>query len=74
MSGRSQVSILRRELLIGAEAARKLSVALQLSWAALSEIERFGNREGSEGHEPDAQTESEVDGVPIRQIQEDLFS
>jgi len=43
-----EVDALRRELKIAAEAARKLSVALDLAWAGLTRSRGFGPMGGNE--------------------------
>ena len=69
-----QVDLLRRELLIGAEVSRKLSIALRLAWAQLTD-----SREGPSVRS----SEKAVSPVPIKNrngpqglpflIQEDPF-
>ena len=50
---RKQIDLLRRELLIGAEASRKLSIALRLAWAHLTdEREKTSVRSDDKGMSP----------------------
>jgi len=60
-----QVDLLRRELLIAATAARKLSMALSIAWAELTKV-RFSNslRTNEKGVGPADETEKDRAAQP----------
>ncbi len=69
-----QIDALRRELKIAAAAARKLSIALEISWAVLTQARGFASKSVTQRDAPAATTNRSGAAQPPLPFLEDPFS